>query len=81
MGETTEDCQLSSSLVEGLSFKLINSSYVNHTIICTDNIAKFGSAQGNSEKNVNICNYLQRKCILSIKLLPAARLRSITKHF
>lgn len=50
VGKTTEDCQLSSSLVKGLSFKLINSSLVNHTIICIDNIAEFGSAQGNSKK-------------------------------
>lgn len=58
VGKTTEDCQLSSSLVKGLSFKLINSTHVNHTIIWVENIAKFGSAQGNGEQNVNICNYL-----------------------
>jgi len=60
-GETTEDCQLSRSPAKRLSLKLINSTHVNHALIWVENIAKFGSAQRNSEKNVNICNYLQGK--------------------
>lgn len=49
---TTEDCQFTSTPVKGLSFKLINSTNVNHTIIWVENIAKFVSAQG---KNENKC--------------------------
>lgn len=42
-------CHFPSSRVKGLSFKLINSTNVNHTIIWVENIAKFVSAQGKSE--------------------------------
>lgn len=78
-----KDCQLSSSLVKGLCFKLINSTYANDTILWVENIAKFGSAPGNGEKNVNLVFAIiwKKKYTLSIKLLPTSSLcKCIRSH-
>lgn len=67
-----EGWHLSSSLVKGLLFQLINSTQVNHTVIWVENIAKLASAQRNGETSVSFCtpNYLEGKYTLLRNCYP-----------